>query len=112
MHGLNMMNHAEIHTDPTGNCQVSGELSFSNVANLCDLGKQYIKSLEVKDITFDFSQVKRCDSAGLALLVAWRRFAKQHNKAAKFIHLPSHMYDVAKLSNLDRILPISTNQST
>lgn len=83
---------------------VRGVLSFATVAALRNAGE---KILAKKDILeFNFTDVSRSDSAGLALLIAWSRSAKKNKKTITFTHLPKQLFDIARISGLDKILPI------
>ena len=65
---------------------VQGQLTFSTVMNIWNHSKPLLKSLA--QIKIDLSEVVHCDSAGLALLLEWKRWAKLNHKSVEFIHLP------------------------
>ncbi len=89
-------------------CQVSGELDFSNVMSLY---RKSLPQLEAREkLVFDFSQVKTSDSAGLALIIEWIKFAAVHNKSIQFNHVSSDMMSIAKAAGLDHFIP-QVNQS-
>jgi len=97
-----MLKNADITFDHQ-TCQVSGELDFSNVMSL------YWKSLpqlEAREkLVFDFSQVKTSDSAGLALIIEWIKFATAQNKSIQFNHISSDLMSIAKAAGLDHLIP-------
>lgn len=84
--------------------QVTGILSFATVPTLRAEGNQMIKSRAA--VVFDFQNVTCDDSSGLALLTAWTRYAQQCKTNITFVHLPQQLIDIAKVSWLDKILPI------
>ena len=43
----------------------------------------------------------------LAILVEWYREAQQRDKSITFLNLPTQMYDIAKVSGLNEILPLA-----
>jgi ABC-type transporter Mla MlaB component len=47
------------------------------------------------------------DSALLALLLAWLREARQHERALAFANLPESVRTIARLYGVDRLLPAS-----
>lgn len=100
-----MKHHAEIKRSKDNYFCVEGVLNFHTVAALRDCGNDIIAQ-QSQDITFDLKLVTRSDSAGLALLAAWVRYANQQSKSLRFMNIPNQMLDVAKLSNLDRVLPL------
>jgi len=96
-----MLKTAEI-TFNNHTCLVSGELDFSNVMSV------YAKSVPQLEaspkLEFDFSQVKSSDSAGLALMIEWIKFAARRNKPIHFSHVSRDMMSIAKASGLDNLI--------
>ena len=84
--------------------QFTGELNFDSVPKLykngCDIITKY------KDLVFDLQNVIAVDNSGLALLTTWTRFANKLDKSICFVNLPEKLLDIAKLSDLENILPI------
>ena len=66
---------------------LSGDLNVHNVMNI------YINSLSYlrvqPNLQFDFSEVNSSDSAGLALMLEWMRYARKNNKTLQFKHISS-----------------------
>jgi phospholipid transport system transporter-binding protein len=87
--------------------QISGTLSFENARAVCEQGLKLLP--QAQQAVFDFAAVERCDSAALALLTAWARAAKTAGKEARFTNLPSQLFDIACLSNLDKVLVLEAN---
>ena len=83
-------------------CLVSGDLDFSNVMTV------YAKSLPQleasAELEFDFSQVNSSDSAGLALIVEWLKFANNHNKPIQFKNLSADILSLARAAGLDGLI--------
>lgn len=88
----------------TGHVDVSGELTFTTVSDLCVSAPELFASIEVLEI--DLAEVTRSDSAGLALLIDWMRSAKQMNKNIVFHNIPTQMLAMAHASGLDELLPL------
>ncbi|HLB42991.1 MAG TPA: STAS domain-containing protein [Gammaproteobacteria bacterium] len=81
---------------------LSGELDFFNITFI------YEKSLsELKQsfplVVFDFSGVHANNSAGLALMVEWLKYAKKHKKNISFVNLPENLLTIAKASRISQI---------
>jgi phospholipid transport system transporter-binding protein len=80
-------------------CLVSGDLNFSNVMTV------YAKSLPQleasAELEFDFAQVTSSDSAGLALIVEWLKFANIHHKSVQFNNLSADILSLARAAGLD-----------
>jgi phospholipid transport system transporter-binding protein len=89
---------------------IQGALTLGTAKEVLKQGQAWIKQLPA-DGQMDFSAVTQSDSAGIALLIAWARFAKQQHCVIQFVHLPTQLMTIAKLSSLDTILPIIPNNN-
>lgn len=94
----------KIKANANDDLEISGELSFDSVPKLRLIGCQFIQ--EHKTPIFDLHAVEIRDISGLALLVAWTRFANEQNKTIRFINLPLKFMGMIKLSGLQEILPL------
>jgi phospholipid transport system transporter-binding protein len=83
---------------------IDGEISFATIPKLRIIGCKFIS--EHQGLVFDLEQATTTDISGLALLIAWTRFAKQIGKSIQFINLPKQLLDMAKLNGLKDLLPI------
>ena len=81
---------------------ITGSLDYSNV-NLI-----YQKSLghlnAASQLIFDFSQVKSINSSGIALMIEWLKFAKEHKKKIQFHHIPNHLLTISKTAGIDKLI--------
>jgi phospholipid transport system transporter-binding protein len=92
-----------------GDFRVIGELTFDTVPEADKKGVALFDMVE-GEFCIDLRDVSRTDSAGLALLVAWMRYAKKRNKALQFLNIPAQMLALAKASSLDQVLPLRWGQ--
>lgn len=99
-----MLANIKLNGDST--LKISGALNVDTVVRLRELGAQLIKTMHAPLI--DLEGVTTCDSAALALLTALARDAKKEGKEARFVHVPSHLMAIARLSALDRVLKLET----
>jgi len=95
----------DIKVNEKNHWQVTGELSFDSVPKLSKTGCGIITKYE--HVIFDLQDVIAVDNSGLALLTTWTRFANKLDKSICFVNLPDKLLDIAKLSGLENILPIS-----
>lgn len=79
---------------------IEGALTVNVIPGLIDRGNTLIKQ-SAGNVTFDLSGVTHVDSASLALLIDWVRYAKREKKALSFKHLPEKIVQMMKLSNLN-----------
>ena len=78
---------------------ISGDLNFSNVMSV--YRKSVQQSQQCPELTFDFSQLKSSDSAGLALIIEWIKLSRQLNKPVHFTHLSKDIMSIAKAAGID-----------
>lgn len=83
-----------------------GEISHQSVLNVIDADFDFAQN---KDVVVNFAGVERSDSAGLALMVHWARLAKKANATIRFSKVPEKLLALAKMSNLDAVLSISSS---
>jgi len=89
-----------------GSClRREGELSFATVPAIVAQGAKMVAQCS-RRVVIDLGGVERADSAGLALLVEWMRVARGRRKSIVFREIPEQMLALARVSELDRILPL------
>jgi len=88
-----------------GSFALTGSLSFKNVTALRSQGIDLFS--EADTLVVDLSDVQRSDSAGVALLVEWMRFARSQDKTISYLNIPQQMLAIVRASSLDSILPLS-----
>lgn len=96
-----------ISTNENGHYAIEGELNNQTVPEISKHLMRLISSVTGESITLDLALVSRSDSAGVALLVEVMQLAKSANLTLVFINLPQQMQDIAGLSGLLDILPLS-----
>lgn len=99
------MSQAQIAAAGPGIVQVSGELTFTTVTTLNGQAEKLFAG-QSGDFTVDLGGVTRADSAGLALLIEWLRWARQRQVAVRFRHMPAQMRTIAAVSDLDPVLSV------
>ena len=99
----------KINTNENGSYAIEGELNNQTVPDISKQLHTLISAVEGKNITLDLALVSRSDSAGVALLIEVMQLAKSANLTLLFTNLPQQMKDIAGLSGLLDILPISKN---
>jgi phospholipid transport system transporter-binding protein len=92
-----------------GHFRIVGELTFDTVPAA---GKKGFALFDTAGgaLYIDLRDVSRTDSAGLVLLIAWMRYAREKNKTLQFLNIPAQMLALAKASSLDQILPLREEQ--
>ena len=81
-----------------GRWALSGDLVFDNAAALLDEGSAAFGTNERAEI--DLAQVRRVDSAGLALLVEWTVAARASGRTVTYCNVPAMLAALAGISDL------------
>ena len=99
------MSGAAIRRGADDRLVVEGELDFTTVVALLGDAQPLLEA--GTDVRIDLQGITRSDSAGLALLIEWMRTAQRLDKAIQFLNIPPQMLDIARVSSLDQVLPLS-----
>ena len=97
---------AQVWSDQTGHICVSGEIGFVNAENLSLDGERLIATMP-RICTIDLSGIRYANSVMLAVLVGWLRYSETCEVALAFQNIPSQLMQVARVSGLDAVLPIT-----
>ena len=97
---------SECHAEAAGAGRyvLSGDLTYDTVPALWRAAE--VPLAPDSNLVVDLARVGRSDSAGLALLMEWTREARRNNVAIRFVNVPEQMLSLAKVSSLEKILPI------
>jgi phospholipid transport system transporter-binding protein len=79
-------------------------ISNDNVAGLLERGLEAIRG---GDVDFDLSAVSECNSAAVAMLLAWSREAQARGGALKLSGVPSNLLSLAKLYDVEGFVSAS-----
>jgi len=72
-----------------------------NAAQLLSVGETAIAG---GDASFDLSQVRRCDSSAVALLLGWQRAARTHGKRLELQAVPASLRSLAVLYGVEALI--------
>ena len=85
------------------NCLViSGELNFVTVVNLWSESLPLLAKHNALHI--DLSRITSANSAALALLLEWLKYARRENKTISFKNTPSQIQSIAAVAGIDNLL--------
>lgn len=99
------MAEASFETVAPGRCRVVGEMGFAQVSTLL-VASQPAFAADGERLEVDLAGVTRADSAGLALLIEWMRRARGAGKTIVFRSVPDQLRAIARVSDLEDILPV------
>ncbi|MDD5034526.1 MAG: STAS domain-containing protein [Methylococcaceae bacterium] len=91
-----------IRPTQVGLYQLEGELTFASVEQAL---KKTAKLFTLPNaMVFDLANITRSDSAGLALLLEWRRQAEEGGARLRYVNLPRQLQSLAKVVGIDELL--------
>ncbi len=86
---------------------VSGNLLFSNVSLTLLKGIKELESHKADSIVLDLSQVEKIDSAGITLLLAWRRLCESRDKPFEIIAMQEQPRSLITANKMHTVLNVS-----
>jgi len=100
---------ARIDAAGEGRLLLSGDLDFATVGDLLQQARPLLA--DRPSTVIDLADVRRANSAGLALLLEWLAEARREGRELKFANLPPSLTAIAELSHLTALLPLTTSDS-
>lgn len=82
----------------------STHLTFDTVERDRKRLLKYTRSPDTGGLRLDLSQVQKCDSAGLSLLIETKRLCTRLNKPFEIEGMPDAIHDLAEFCGVDIIL--------
>ena len=89
-----------------GRFSVSGPMTFETVTSLLQQGAAAFG--QSGPIEIDLAQVGESDSAGLALLIEWKRLAREKHSSITFAGMPPQLMALARISEVDELLGVAS----
>lgn len=89
-----------------GQLLLSGVLDHSNVVKAREEGEALLGQAG-STCSVSLSGLESAHSAVLSLLLCWLRFAVKRQLTLTFVDMPDQLYDMARVSGLDDLLPLS-----
>ncbi len=86
--------------------ELTGALDVTTASAILKKTRKFIADKPVTII--DFSKVEYADSTALALILHWQRQALQQHTKITFKNIPQQLVQIAKLSELDKIILTET----
>lgn len=94
------MSKLNIIDQGSGEFIIDGDLTFASIDK--DTVKSFAFLSSSKEISIDLSKVINTDSAGLALMIEWIKYSRQHRLHLSFKNIPEQLLTLAKLSGFDK----------
>ncbi|HTU65341.1 MAG TPA: STAS domain-containing protein [Steroidobacteraceae bacterium] len=87
-----------------GRVVVTGELTFATAREAREAGTRLLEGSGARQFVIDCAGVERADSAGLAVLLDWKSWARRKSRPVTFENLPPSLVAIAKISEVDGLL--------
>ncbi len=84
---------------------VVGELDFTTIRELWRASLPLLA--HEKNLNFDFIHVGASNSAGLALMLEWMKYAKRENKKIHFANIPAQLQAIIEVSGIEKMLDLA-----
>jgi len=93
-----------------GRIKLIGQLNFTSVAQLLNQGGVSFDAEQAENgqIAIDLSEISRCNSASLTLLLDWMKKAQQKGVQIKYHSAPKQLMIIAQAYGIDHELPLTT----
>ena len=95
---------AAVRVAAPGHITVSSPLTFETARRVFEAGVECFNRDGSPTIAVDCAGVSKADSAGLAVLIEWRRWARQQSRHLTFANLPAQICAIARLSEVEEVL--------
>lgn len=83
---------------------LSGDLVFLTVQPLLEQSLALLEGFQGQDVVIDCAATGKMDSAGIALLMEWKRWCYRHKKTCHFQNLPDQARSLIEATGVDSIL--------
>ena len=81
-----------------------GRLDFDSVVDVEAKGSAWLATQASPQCRVDLSGLEYANSAGIALLLSWRRVAISHQRALVVANTPKHLGAIIELVGLEQVL--------
>ena len=98
-----MTSQAQIKLTQQG-FQLSGSIVYASVSRLLKEGSSFLESYQETSVSISCNEVSRVDSAGIALLIEWKRWCNNHDKKCQIIGLPMQAQSLVETYRLQKVL--------
>ena len=89
-----------------GRFAVTGDLTFSSVPQVWDQARKSLLDVHEERLEIDIGAAQNFDSGGLALLVAWSRWAHCNNKDLLFRNATEKAQKLIEINKLKDVLAL------
>lgn len=92
-----------------GDIVLSGELDHNTVVEARQTGERWLAET-TGTCRFSLKGLESAHSGVLSLLLCLIRYAERHQRSIVFADMPDRLYDMARMSGLDQLLPLERQE--
>ena len=96
------MSEIEFGDRGDGRFALKGELDFHTAPDVLDRSRELFA--DHASIEVDLTEVRRADSAGLALLLEWVNWARNYVREIRFVNVPEQITAIAQICEVESML--------
>jgi len=86
---------------------LSGSLVYSTVSSILSTACKHLENHQSDSISIDLSKVEKIDSAGIALLLDWKRYCDKNNKKFKIVGAQANATSLITANKLQSIFDLN-----
>ena len=90
-----------------GRFSVEGDLTFNSVPEVWEQARKALLDVHEEEVEIDIGATKKFDSSGLALMVAWSRWAHCNHKELTFSNLTNKAQKLIEINKLQNLIKLS-----
>jgi len=98
---------AEVNARSSDTLLLAGDVTSENVVSLRAKGESVIGKMTSRG-TIDLAGLCSANTITLSLLLSWLRFAKRRNVSVVISQSPGKLFDMARVSGLESVLPFES----
>jgi phospholipid transport system transporter-binding protein len=91
-----------------GRYRVAGDLDFATVPDVWQQSRAALD--DSAEPVIDLGGVRHVDSAGLALVIEWLRWARRNGRRLSFVAVPKDLHALARISEVEEFLDGATRK--
>ncbi|MCX4025718.1 STAS domain-containing protein [Endozoicomonas sp. SM1973] len=99
------MVEGEVLSTAPGQLKLVGRVTFGAAVNIEQQGRELLIK-QTGSCTVDLAEVEEAGSAALSVLLSWMRQSHHLSISLSIVNMPIDLYDLARVSGLDAVLPI------
>ena len=96
------MSDVEFEDLGDGRFALKGELTFESAPEALEQSRDLFA--DHASIEVDLTEVRRADSAGLALLLEWVNWARNYVREIRFVNVPAQITAIAQICEVESML--------